>query len=720
MRVRWLYALVLFVAPALACAQPLADKLPEGTILYFGWRGGDDPGPGYADSHLKAVLAESNLGKVFTQMMPAAIARIAREQPEAEQPLRIAHELMLQGWRKPLALAVTGIDYESFDTPMPKIVLLSKAGADAPALHQRISGLLREVPRDVPLKVALVDDTVVLSLGYADAAAAVAGQASLARNVAFRSGLEKVHADATLVFYVDVERIIAELDVAVGRFVDDEQALMYYAKIRDASGLKGVKRLVATSAFESRQWSTRLFVEAPAPRSGLPSIADGAPLDRQMLKVVPQDATFVATARFDAAKLVGVLRQMVNDVDPQFGEFFERGVGAASIAVGRNIETDLLEPLGEHWIAYRAPGIAGNSLLGTVVANKLDDADKAKQGLATLSIFLNNTVNTLLRRERAPVEIVGRSVMFGETRVYYVATPLISPSWAIDSGYLYLGLYPQTVAGAVKHASKSGPSILDNDSFKRVLEQLGAKEVDSLAFTDLPRIAPESYASLLALSRLVLGIGDLFGVPSPEPVVPTYDVIAANLAPTGAISWSDDRGFYARAIEPFPGSALLQMGDISGLVQAAPLMAGVLLPSMSRARETANRVKSASNLKQIGIVCLLHANENRGVYPKDLLAAAVANHAGLAIFDSPLGDAPGGDYAYLYFDGMKNSIAAEVVVAFDAAALDRGEGTNVLFGDGHVEWMPPTQFRQALQRSREIEPRSANLDQAMRLNADGQ
>lgn len=716
MRIRWLCALLLFVVPALVGAQPLADKLPEGTIVYLGWRGGDDPGPGYADSHLQAILAESNLRKVFTQMVPAAIARIARERRDAEQPLRIAFELMQHGWRKPLALAVTGIDYESFETPVPKIVLLSKAGADAPALHQRLGGLLRGVPREVPLKVALVDDTVVLSLGYADAATALAGNASLAKNTAFRSALEKVHADATLVFYVDVERIIAELDAAVGRFVDDEQALTYYGKIRDASGLAGMKRLVATSAFENRQWSTRLFVEVPAPRSGLTSLADGEPLDQQVLKIVPRDATFVATARFDAAALVGVLRQIVNDVDPQFGEFFERGLGAASIVIGRNIETDLLEPLGEHWIAYRAPGIAGNSLLGTVVANKLDDAEKARQGLATLSIFLNNTVNTLLRRGGAPIEIAGRSVMFGQTRVHYIATPLVSPAWAIDGGYLYLGLYPQTVAGAVRHASKSGPSILDNESFKRVLEQLGDKQVDSLSFTDLPRIAPESYASLLALSRLVLGIGDLFGVASPEPVLPTYDVIANNLAPTGSISWSDDRGFHSRAIEPFPGSSLLQIGDLGGLVQGAPLAAAVLMPSLSRAREKANRVKSASNLRQIGMVCLLHANDNRGAYPKDLLAAAVALDVGREVFDSPLGDAPGGDYAYLYFDGLRDTVGAEVVIAYDRASFDRGEGTNVLFGEGHVEWLSREQFQRALQRSWEVEPRSGNVEQAVRLN----
>jgi prepilin-type processing-associated H-X9-DG protein len=46
------------------------------------------------------------------------------------------------------------------------------------------------------------------------------------------------------------------------------------------------------------------------------------------------------------------------------------------------------------------------------------------------------------------------------------------------------------------------------------------------------------------------------------------------------------------------------------------LMMSVLLPSLNRARETANRVKCASNLRQIGQALLLYSNENRGAYPR--------------------------------------------------------------------------------------------------------
>jgi prepilin-type N-terminal cleavage/methylation domain-containing protein/prepilin-type processing-associated H-X9-DG protein len=55
------------------------------------------------------------------------------------------------------------------------------------------------------------------------------------------------------------------------------------------------------------------------------------------------------------------------------------------------------------------------------------------------------------------------------------------------------------------------------------------------------------------------------------------------------------------------------------------LLISILLPSLNRARETANRVKCASNLRQIGQGLLLYANESRnGLYPRTV-AGAVAD-----------------------------------------------------------------------------------------------
>src|SRR5215472_6482665 len=49
------------------------------------------------------------------------------------------------------------------------------------------------------------------------------------------------------------------------------------------------------------------------------------------------------------------------------------------------------------------------------------------------------------------------------------------------------------------------------------------------------------------------------------------------------------------------------------------LLISILLPSLNRARETANRVKCASNLRQIGQAILLYANENKQQYPRTIM-----------------------------------------------------------------------------------------------------
>src|SRR5438045_5318419 len=49
------------------------------------------------------------------------------------------------------------------------------------------------------------------------------------------------------------------------------------------------------------------------------------------------------------------------------------------------------------------------------------------------------------------------------------------------------------------------------------------------------------------------------------------------------------------------------------------LLISILLPSLNRARETANRVKCGSNLRQVGQAIMLYANENKGgAYPRTM------------------------------------------------------------------------------------------------------
>src|SRR4051794_35483530 len=57
--------------------------------------------------------------------------------------------------------------------------------------------------------------------------------------------------------------------------------------------------------------------------------------------------------------------------------------------------------------------------------------------------------------------------------------------------------------------------------------------------------------------------------------------------------------------------------SVGGLI-ALLVLAMVLVPNMGRAREPANRIKCASNLRQIGQAAYLYANGHGGQLPPDL------------------------------------------------------------------------------------------------------
>lgn len=151
----------------------------------------------------------------------------------------------------------------------------------------------------------------------------------------------------------------------------------------------------------------------------------------------------------------------------------------------------------------------------------------------------------------------------------------------------------------------------------------------------------------------------------------------------------------------------------AGIVVIGGMLISVLLPSLCRSGESANRIKCASNLRQIGQAIALYAQDNGGQYPpslavllaheditSDVMVCPSSNDERSLAADSARAvdeltaaetNASGHKHclSYVYAGRGLNvkTMPPTAVVAYEPLNNHGGDGTEVLFGDGHVEWI---------------------------------
>jgi prepilin-type processing-associated H-X9-DG protein len=105
------------------------------------------------------------------------------------------------------------------------------------------------------------------------------------------------------------------------------------------------------------------------------------------------------------------------------------------------------------------------------------------------------------------------------------------------------------------------------------------------------------------------------------------------------------------------------------------------MPALERARQSAKQSNEAGNLHNVGLGISMYRGDHNGEYPPDLEAVAKDYVQDRSVFTSPAGE----DVRLVYTSPAKDAKPTDVVAYF---WRPEGDGANVLFVDGSVQWVP--------------------------------
>jgi prepilin-type processing-associated H-X9-DG protein len=433
--------------------------------------------------------------------------------------------------------------------------------------------------------------------------------------------------------------------------------------------------------FDGPDMVSNALLEIAQPRTGL--FAHLKTIDPSMFDAV--DAGAISATAFNC-NLAGLYDTVMKAFKAALGDEFievEEAISEIETELKIKIRDGLLASLEGPMVFYSVPGgVASGSPQGAfALVAKLKEAGLWKETLTALGQFA-------AAQSEGMVQISAQEHK-GRTIHTWTIAPLamlyLMPSWCIAGDKVVIGSNPTFLRSALDQLDSGGKSIRSTEGFKNVTAKLPGNLI-SLKYSD----------SKLQFNQMMMGLQQFWPMVTMgamqadlklPAVLPNLSHIAEHMGPSCQYSWFDDRGlrshYRGTGIEPSFGAAA-----------GAGVGMGILMPALARAKQQAKRTVSASNLKQLGLVLIMYA-EDQGAFPERLEQAK--NYFGDSkILESPLKPEDFDGPSYIYVAGQKKSTDPDQILVYENPAFSP-KGVNVLFMDGHVEWMEPDAFRQKLE-----------------------
>jgi hypothetical protein len=430
------------------------------------------------------------------------------------------------------------------------------------------------------------------------------------------------------------------------------------------------------------------------------------PLDRRDLTMVPADATFAEVGTYRISGLGDLIRQWTPVMEEAGVEEMEDPLALFAEHTGVDLERDVLAHFGDSYGFYMSDTTGGGGFMSAIMFMRVTNPRALDESLHRLAKKVNELASEHARgyvrmqdykRDGLPV-----------TTLTFPGLPIpLEISWTITDRYLILGATPHAVTAAARQSMGAGPSLLDNRKFT----QMGGTHWEGasyVTFADTPRLARSGYGfAQLACSAIANGVRSPVD-PQRDPgvILPPFNALMNGAKASVSLyrldgndltgTFQADRSFMVNLC-----GGLGMIGQSGAPIAVAAMGAGVLLPSLDKAREQAREAKASAQVRQLCIALMIYAAENDDAAPPDW--AALEPYLGPGLLDSPYGPVSDGRGDYW----MNTSVARvselrrpdELIAFYDRAMYEHTHEVAVGFYDGHAEVVSAWEFEALIEEA---------------------
>lgn len=456
----------------------------------------------------------------------------------------------------------------------------------------------------------------------------------------------------------------------------------------DTLGLKDVRTLSSAARFEGPHLVFSESAEVPQPRKGL--FASLKPVDLKMFDLVDGRALRAGVFNCDVSVIYDSIMSAIKAVaPPPVSADIDKAIAQVQSQIQVDIRKDILGALAGPAVYYSLPGgtITEAPGGGFVAIAELKDAAALEKSLASLAELATSMGGN-------SVQISSKPQDNGKILHTCVIAPLammqVMPCWMTTDDHIVIASNPtlHKLALTRLNSPKTAPgSIRTVAGFKAATANL-PKNLTYLSYTDSKVQFKQMMLAVQGMWPMVNMFASGAGIKLP-PMLPSMTEIIDDMEPSVQYAWFDDKGLHA----VYRGTgAEVSMGTIAG----GAIGAGVALPALARTRNQAREIASRSNLRQIGIILQMYAQDNDNTFP-DSMEQTKDYYKDAEILDSPRKpkDFDGPSYIYIPGHSSKTENPGQYIIAYENPEFCDGK-INALFVDSHVEALEQDDFLEKL------------------------